>query len=442
MPDVLAWSDDVNNPVGCEYVVMSHAEGIELRELWFELDSSIQLKCIVNISQKLADMARLEFPAYGCLYMRDSSAMGPETLIPIDDMFGIGPSCSKTYWDCTPGESRYYDQVAPDRGPCKSCLFLQIAVARQSAVHIYFDSFRANPTPLSGSDLIPFTDSLVNAGLSRLPHGRLDRRTRRKYQGTASEHRELLCATRKVLHSMLRDTRIRDNAAPVLVHPDLHMSNIFVDPHDPTKITSSIDWQSACIEPVFMCSLPILDFAVPADYLANTEGPEHDHKVKMIQIWDKALEACLYSVPRIGQLQRTKTEVSRTFDVELFRPFNICHRTWRDGTPLLTSDLMDLAAQWESLGLPGSCPYSAPTGSELDMHKTRWTELAEFQELRGSISTELHANDDGWVPAELWDHSRELHKFFFDELLCIARKPGADMTEDDVRTLWPYDTPY
>lgn len=133
VPDVLAWSDDVNNPVGCEYVVMSHAEGIELRELWFELDSSIQLKCIVNISQKLADMARLEFAAYGCLYMRDSSAMESETLVPIDDMFGIGPSCSKTYWDCTPGEFRYYDQVAPDRGPCESCLFLQIAVARQSA---------------------------------------------------------------------------------------------------------------------------------------------------------------------------------------------------------------------------------------------------------------------------------------------------------------------
>jgi hypothetical protein len=38
----------------------------------------------------------------------------------IDGDFCIGPSCDKSYWDCTVGEGRYYEDVAPDRGPCKS----------------------------------------------------------------------------------------------------------------------------------------------------------------------------------------------------------------------------------------------------------------------------------------------------------------------------------
>jgi hypothetical protein len=99
---------------------MDHAEGTELRQLWFEMGHHEQIKCIESIADKIADMVRLEFPAYGSLYMKNSSAMDSETHIPIDRDFCIGPSCTPTYWDCVVEESRYYDHVAPGRGPCKS----------------------------------------------------------------------------------------------------------------------------------------------------------------------------------------------------------------------------------------------------------------------------------------------------------------------------------
>lgn len=118
-PNILAWSDDANNPVGCEYILMDHADGVELRKLWFDLDSDLQLDCIVKITERLADMTRLNFPAYGSLYLRGSSALDSESQISIDEEFCVGPSCNKTYWDCSAGEGRYYDQVAPDHGPCK-----------------------------------------------------------------------------------------------------------------------------------------------------------------------------------------------------------------------------------------------------------------------------------------------------------------------------------
>lgn len=39
-------------------------------------------------------------------------------------------------------------------------------------------------------------------------------------------------------------------SANVLWHPDLHLDNIFVDP-DTHQITRIVDWQSACVAPLF-----------------------------------------------------------------------------------------------------------------------------------------------------------------------------------------------
>jgi hypothetical protein len=99
---------------------MSHAEGIELRQLWFEMDSGVQIECIRKITEKIAEMTRLKFSAFGSLYLRDS-AVEEEGNVVVDGEFCIGPSCSKTYWDCTPGEGRWYGSEAPDHGPCKLC---------------------------------------------------------------------------------------------------------------------------------------------------------------------------------------------------------------------------------------------------------------------------------------------------------------------------------
>lgn len=119
IPKILAWNDEGNNPIGCEYILMDHADGIELRKVWFELDSTVQIDCIVKITEKLTDMTRLTFPAYGSLYLRGSLAVDLESQVSIDQEFCIGPHCGKTYWDCTPGEKRYYDREAPNRGPCE-----------------------------------------------------------------------------------------------------------------------------------------------------------------------------------------------------------------------------------------------------------------------------------------------------------------------------------
>jgi hypothetical protein len=221
-----------------------------------------------------------------------------------------------------------------------------------------------------------------------------------------AKHRKLLHSTREVLHDILEETRVLDNASPLLVHPDLRMSNVFVDPDDPTKITSIIDWQSTSIEPVFKCPLPVLDFSHPPGYLAYIAEKEKHREMTTTQIWDTALEVCLHEAPRLHTLLCT--------DIDPFRLFRTCHRTWRDGTPLLTSDLIDLAEGYQELGLPGACRYTPPTGSELDARKARWTWFEDFQRFRQMLSEKLEASDDGWVPTENWDAVQELHRSCWD----------------------------
>lgn len=135
-----------------------------------------------------------------------------------------------------------------------------------------------------------------------------------------------------------------------------------------------------------MCPLPILNFALSADYLAHIEETQQHREMTTPQIWDAALNACLHLVPKVDSLMET--------DIDLFRLFKTCHRTWRDGTPLLTSDLIDLAERWEDLGLPGSYRYSPPRGDELAAHKGKWAMFEDFQKLRQALSVKLQVEDD------------------------------------------------
>lgn len=182
-----------------------------------------------------------------------------------------------------------------------------------------------------------------------------------------------------------------------------------------------------------MCSLPILDFALPADYLSYIEEKERGREMTTPQIWDAALNARLHIIPHIGPLLRV--------DDEIFRLFRTCHRTWRDGTPLITSDLMHLASHWESLALPKSCSYTPPTGDALHTHEKRWTEFTDFQKFREALSTKLQADGDGWIPAHRWDETQDIHKEIFDAVMESTKEPDADMTVDDWLALWPYDVP-
>lgn len=103
----------------------------------------------------------------------------------------------------------------------------------------------------SGSDISSYCSALIDAGLSRIPPATTASDSRPSYQGLGQEHIDLLNSGREVLKRLAQHPQIRNTSEPTLLHPDLHMRNIFVSEDDPTIITGFIDWQSAGIEPAF-----------------------------------------------------------------------------------------------------------------------------------------------------------------------------------------------
>lgn len=52
------------------------------------------------------------------------------------------------------------------------------------------------------------------------------------YYGSIEEHRRLLTLGRAIAAELVKDSRIKLPAAPILLHPDVHKRNIYVSADD------------------------------------------------------------------------------------------------------------------------------------------------------------------------------------------------------------------
>ena len=240
----------------------------------------------------------------------------------------------------------------------------------------------------SGDDLTAYYDGLVDVGVSRVPPVTSVPNNLPRYHGSVSTHLRLLEFGRAVIHSMSKDHRIKDVAAPTLFHPDLHKRNIFVSDDDPTIITSIIDWQSASIEPAFWYADEVPDFAIalPHPSLENQLEPNSEQCAK-------AFEICT-------QFHLPKLASSRAMDEALLRPFRYCYRTWKDGAVAFRHELDKTSERWQELGLVGPCPYPAPTPEEMAVHQKEYKYFEAAHDLRNHLTGLLNTASNGWVPPE------------------------------------------
>lgn len=150
--------------------------------------------------------------------------------------------------------------------------------------------------------------------LDETPRGRAD------FRGSAEAHVELLTRGAAVLEAISRHPRIENISAPLLLYPDLHKRNIFVDPKDPTKITAVIDWHSTCLDPASLyfedkpdlCSSdqqPGFDGGRNAEETARQDTSAKDVAICQ-QTWDVGLKA---RTPRLYAAQKTDGSFTRPF---------------------------------------------------------------------------------------------------------------------------------
>lgn len=273
-----------------------------------------------------------------------------------------------------------------------------------------------------------YTSGLLDAGISRITDETSP--TRPAFRGTAEEHVMLLSKAEAVLEALSRDFRIEKIFSPLLLHPDLHKWNIFVDPDDPTKITAIIDWQSTCLDPALLYFNEVPDLCehprgIAHDVLdkydvAQDQSPEEveleDRLRKEVAIlraaWEFKLEA---SSPRLRAAQ--------TQDQTIIRPFRHCCTTRQQGICGFYSDLLSLSQEWVALGLPGSCPYQ-PTEEELAKQTARWEAFESELNLKKGLMNFLFTDKESFVHADNWNNVKEVSDALSEKWVSDADADG------------------
>lgn len=385
-----------------------------------------RLECVQNLADLVKQMHDLEFPAYGCIYFNDSLVSSSNS-VRLNTRFCIGPNSGLRYFPCYPTDHRFYNRKPPNRGPCmlhpRECL-------RAVTDHV-----------LIGKTFNDFTRGLLDAGISRIPDETPT--IRPAFRGTAEEHVALLSEAEVVLRALSRDQRIEKISSPLLLHPDLHKRNIFVDPDEPTKITAIIDWQSTCLDPA------LLYFNEVPDLCEHPKGIAHD----AMDSYDGVQNQTAEEVERENRLRKEvailraawelgleeycpRLHAATTLEHTLLRPFRYCSTTWQQGICGSRSDLIDLCQEWAALGLPRSCPYQ-PTEEELAKHNAQWGDFEMALNLEKGLMNILSTDEEGFVHTDNWNVVKEASNDLFEQWL--AHADADEMGRDKAKQLWPYD---
>lgn len=237
-------------------------------------------------------------------------------------------------------------------------------------------------------------------------------------------------------------------ASKVLWHPDLHLDNVFVDP-DTRKITCIVDWQSACVAPLFYQSdiprmfqhpRPVREGWVvperPADFdsLSDTEKKKIDDDLESETI-HKYYEAQVYKrAPRhwavLGQSASVRT---------LRKPVWLVSRVWENKDVFfLRQSLIALADQWDEifprdqLVLP--CPIEF-TDQDRELHSREEKNMDGVGHMLALFRDQGVLPVDGMVDPEEYGVACENNRKFREVFIGLAK----DEAERDLfAKIWPY----
>lgn len=153
--------------------------------------------------------------------------------------------------------------------------------------------------------------------------------------------------------------------SPRLWHDDLHDDNIFVDPHNPERITGIIDWQSCHISPLFNHNPdpPFLDWdglepetldLVPRPKLADLLPEKRSAAVREYAVqnvfigWRKLMQAKNTDLYRTVEFRKTPA----------YGLMFLAHRMFEYGEAHFNSLLLDLRDTWTDLpGVGRDVPF-------------------------------------------------------------------------------------
>ncbi|SMR53071.1 unnamed protein product [Zymoseptoria tritici ST99CH_3D1] len=248
VPEVYAWcSHAERTTVGAEYIIMEKAEGVLLETIWQKMELRQQGALVKAIVRLQAEWASSLFAGYGSIYY--ATDLEEERRLPLhasssaQEIFALGPITGRDWND----NGRL--DVAFDRGPWKT-------------VEQYLEA-------------VGLREAKCVKELSRLPPPQVTLSGPGLYESTREKKLRALCYYQQIFRHLLPHPGDSPIRRPVPWHGDLHVANMFVDPKDPTKILSIIDWQSTEVAPLFVQARQpyIIDFEGPQLPDLSTEHP-------------------------------------------------------------------------------------------------------------------------------------------------------------------------
>ncbi|KXT03812.1 hypothetical protein AC578_712 [Pseudocercospora eumusae] len=226
VPQVYAWcSRAAETPVCAEYIIMSEADGVPLESFWKRMKLSDRIQVVKEIAECESKWCAAKFEGYGSIYFANDLESGAglplghfNSGVSSSQPFALGPTTGRDWADA----GRL--SVEFNRGPWRTLNEYMEAIGEREMASV--------------------------RTLPRLPPSRYILYGPGTYQTTREKKlRAIEYYLRLYRHLLPPDSAIQ---RPSAWHTDLHAANIYVDPANPTKITSIIDWQSTEVAPLFV----------------------------------------------------------------------------------------------------------------------------------------------------------------------------------------------
>ncbi|KAH7914064.1 hypothetical protein BJ138DRAFT_1144560 [Hygrophoropsis aurantiaca] len=423
IPRVLAWSSRAETTdVGAEFILMEKAPGCLLSGVW----KGVPIKEKVNFAEMLgkyeSQLLDLKFTHYGSLYYKDDvpPALRAPTLLedaaPADELnsiFCIGPMARRDYWEAE------RETMDIDRGPWRTPEEYMTAVASREQAWI---SRFGTPHILDDPNRV-------------LPD-----------QGDRADH--VSCLSLYTTYVPFLVPAEPEHTRPIMWHPDLHASNIFIAGSEsgkeatiaePLVLSAIIDWQGTCIGPAFLqLKVPPL-FRTPDAPVGlqmpslpdNFETLEESQKEELREkqrglICHKVYEAMAFPLSIVNMKARK----------ELIHVEDLAQVTWKYGLIPFRMAIYRVWQHWEDVmpGTPVPDLYSAEVIDKLEATNAIWL---EHNELMDDLAHEFGLGEFGLVKGD-WNHFEKVRAALEKKKLEHVAQ-GKDEEAKMLRSLlWPY----
>ncbi|QIX02457.1 hypothetical protein AMS68_007974 [Peltaster fructicola] len=415
VPKVYTWCSQADQTaVAAEYIIMEKAPGVLLDTLWPKMDLEARFAVVESLLKFCSAWADFKHEGYGSIYFEKdlppSAARLPFAHQGRD--FALGTIVGRSW--CDDGR----DTVALDRGPW-------------STLDAYLGA-------------LGHRELRCIAEVSRLPKSRSCICGPGLYQPTRQKKTKAAHLYLKLFRALIPTDR--DLTQPTAWHHDLHVENIFVDPDDPTVITSIIDWQSTEVIPLMVHARRpyILDHDGPE--AVGMEEPRLPDNVDELSLEErKAASALLFNQALTVAYKRW---VEAKYPI-LWKAFKYResenHALLGLGSALFVEGEGFYLARIVELIQSGEIPFGM-TVAELGISEDDITKIKADGEasLRGmELMDEMRAAlgpifpDKGWVRFEHYDEAKAVLSHLKEQLIDLYATTPADRAEWNKS--WPFD---